>query len=654
MSCSRPGSGASAAGSPQQRLAPAGGHGELETRKEDADDHDTNTCSHQSPGPQGDRALLSLRARFRCNDRSNPHDPPRVDPCSPPPFCRAALVGDAAPGRLRRAVVERRVGRLDPHLQAAISINFIGDTMFVSTVHGVYSYDVSNPAAPKLLGALPMYIWENEDVDVDPVRKRLFVSRDPRGFTSPAVPGDVFPYGAVHIIDVSDPAPMKQLNFFLVAGRPHDDVREPLRHDLDRRARTRTPRPSRTSTGRPIFATDVTRPGQPQAVPGPDRHRPQRRRDRLRARRPGRRRGRRVGHRPGGVRGYWTERRPPQPADRQVETATGCKPIPYGGAGTPETATPSRFMHNSWRDWTPPAGGSRSASAGHARSASTAQAPAARKQPRRRRPTRNDVLLGTEENIVSDCKTSGRFVDLRPARHLRRRGLPRHREDAAPHEGARHVDARGPGGRTGCDSSHYFTSRGDGITANAFYTQGVRFLDTSDPTDIRQVGYFVNADSNTWAAYWHKGYVFVADFRRGVDVLNFDGARRRRRRQGAGGRGSARDRSCVQPHVFGGLCPLNVAAASAGRRRAALDAAGWPNISPSRAASARSPSRSSRPVSSALPGSRSRAGHAQEVGEADAHRQRRVAGRGPGRRRARSSRTSTVHGSRSPSAGRSS
>src|SRR5260221_16154 len=85
-------------------------------------------------------------------------------------------------------------------MSAAISINFIGDTMFVSTVHGVYSYDVSDPANPTLLGALPMYIWENEDVSVDPVRQLLYISRDPRGFTSPATGGDTFPYGAVHII----------------------------------------------------------------------------------------------------------------------------------------------------------------------------------------------------------------------------------------------------------------------------------------------------------------------------------------------------------------------------------------------------------------------------------------------------------------------
>src|SRR3954468_24669331 len=68
----------------------------------------------------------------------------------------------------------KEVARI-PELVGAISINFIDDTMFVSTAHGLYSFDVSDPASPKPLGALPMYIWENEDVDVDPVRKRLFI-----------------------------------------------------------------------------------------------------------------------------------------------------------------------------------------------------------------------------------------------------------------------------------------------------------------------------------------------------------------------------------------------------------------------------------------------------------------------------------------------
>src|SRR5687767_7492645 len=89
-----------------------------------------------------------------------------------------------------------------PEMKAAIAINFIDDAMFVSTATGVFSYDVSDPANPTPLGALPMYIWENEDMDVDVERKRLFISRDPRGFTTPATPGAAFPVGAVHVIDV--------------------------------------------------------------------------------------------------------------------------------------------------------------------------------------------------------------------------------------------------------------------------------------------------------------------------------------------------------------------------------------------------------------------------------------------------------------------
>src|SRR4051812_22362910 len=87
---------------------------------------------------------------------------------------------------------------------SAISINFIGDTMFVSTVKGLLSYDVSDPAHPQLLGALPYYLWENEDVDVDAKRHLIFISRDPRGFTSPA--STEFPYGAVEVYDVSNPS----------------------------------------------------------------------------------------------------------------------------------------------------------------------------------------------------------------------------------------------------------------------------------------------------------------------------------------------------------------------------------------------------------------------------------------------------------------
>src|SRR5258708_40089041 len=50
-------------------------------------------------------------------------------------------------------------------------------------------------------------------MQADPVRNLLFIARDPRGFTTPAT--TAFPYGAVHVIDVSNPRAMVQVGFHL-------------------------------------------------------------------------------------------------------------------------------------------------------------------------------------------------------------------------------------------------------------------------------------------------------------------------------------------------------------------------------------------------------------------------------------------------------
>lgn len=70
-------------------------------------------------------------------------------------------------------------------------------------------------------------------------------------------------------------------------------------------------------------------------------------------------------------------------------------------------------------------------------------------------------------------------------------------------------------------SSHWFDHR-DGVAAVAWYEQGVRFLDYRNPRDIRQVGYYLPVDGESWAAYWVPGstdLVYVADPARGLDVL---------------------------------------------------------------------------------------------------------------------------------------
>lgn len=380
-----------------------------------------------------------------------------------------------------------------PEMKSAISINFLGDAMFVSTAHGVYSYDVTDPGAPQLMSALPMYIWENEDVDIDAERKLLFVSRDPRGFTSPATPGAAFPYGAVHILDISNAAAITQVGFFtLPAGHTTTCVN---RCDFVWTAGPYANAQTQPDfVGRPVYSTDVTDPTNPKPCPEPIDT----------ARNDGvtdyahdvqvDRAGVAWVSGAGGVRGYWTEGKHRNPLTGKVEKATACAPIPYAGGGTPESATPSRFMHNAWRNLDAKVDG-----------------------------RKGDVLYATEENVVSDCATAGRFsiYDLKGSYNG---------------AGWRNIDKtkfrmkvldtwtpEGQDGSSGCASAHYLSDRGDGILAYAFYEQGTRFLDVSNPRNIRQVGYYRPDDGTVWAPYFHNGYVFIADFTRGIDIVKFGG-----------------------------------------------------------------------------------------------------------------------------------
>ena len=410
----------------------------------------------------------------------------------------AARSSDASPVAAPAGAISRNVEFVAnlPEAASAISINFIGDTMFVSTVKGLLSYDVSDPAHPRLLGGLPYYIWENEDVDVDAKRHLLFVSRDPRGFTSPAT--TAFPYGAVEVYDVSNPAVFRPVSVTTlptghtttcVAGCRWTWTGGPATSSLD---------PHNWGFGRPIFALDMRDPAHPKRCPDPIDT------------------GRSDGvttyahdvqvdargiawvSGDGGVRGYWVTGRHRNPVTGRLQKATGCKPVPYAGGGTTlgHYTTRAGLMHNAWRDVNAKLGGQRGV-----------------------------TLYATEEVTgASSCKGFGRFAtyDLRGS--FRGEGW---RNIAKTHFRLRELDTWTPEkqqGSTGCDSAHYFTDRGDQLLAGAYYTQGTRFLDVSDPRHIRQVGYFRPDDANTWAAYWHRGYVFIADLQRGVDVIRLRGS----------------------------------------------------------------------------------------------------------------------------------
>lgn len=382
-----------------------------------------------------------------------------------------------------------------PEAVSAISINFIGNTMFVSTVKGLLSYDISDPRNPKLIGALPYYLWENEDVDVDAKRHLIFISRDPRGFTSPATTD--FPYGAVEVYDVSIPSVFRLLSVTTLPTGHTTTCVDNCNYTWTGGPATSQFDKHNWGFGRPIYGLDMRDPSHPVRCPNPIDT------------------GRDDGKTSyshdvqvdgmgiawvsgdGGVRGYWVNGTHRNPVTGKMQKATGCAPVPYAGGGTVlgRYATRGGLMHNAWRDLNASVDGHK-----------------------------GDVLYATEEVTgAPSCKAFGRFAiyDLRGT--YDGQGW---RDIAKTHFRMHELSEWTPEkqtGSNGCDSAHYFTDNGSQLLAGAYYTQGTRFLDVSDPRHIRQVGYFRPNDADTWAAYWHKGYVYIADFQRGIDVVKFNG-----------------------------------------------------------------------------------------------------------------------------------
>lgn len=71
-----------------------------------------------------------------------------------------------------------------PKLRTAISLNFIGATILASTVTGIFSYDISDPAKPILLGALQVI-----DVANPRLMRQLPMTLLPGGHTTTCVDG---------------------------------------------------------------------------------------------------------------------------------------------------------------------------------------------------------------------------------------------------------------------------------------------------------------------------------------------------------------------------------------------------------------------------------------------------------------------------------
>jgi hypothetical protein len=126
---------------------------------------------------------------------------------------------------------------------------------------------------------------------------------------------------------------------------------------------------------------------------------------------------------------------------------------------------------------------------------------------------RGDVLTATEETDDRRCPGRSSLQTYR----------------VGPGRTVRHLDSwrveRTPNGGIWC-SAHYHDRR-DGLVAQGWYEAGVRFLDVSDPRNIRQVGWWVPDAAMHWQAVFAPGdggVVYALDHVRGIDVLRLDRA----------------------------------------------------------------------------------------------------------------------------------
>src|SRR4051812_27756521 len=372
----------------------------------------------------------------------------------------------------------------------AAGMNFKGHYAYVSGWTGVTVLDIANAAAPKVVGALPLPHFENEDVDL--CGDTLIVVND----------REVEDVGAVlYVVSIANPTtPVVQAILPLGltgSGRGSGHIANFVKSDCSQLW---------VDGGELVEVVDLTVPSAPRSLGkfesaaslSPDF---------------------KVSHDTefdkstgtvwnvggGGAAGYQLTSNPLKPRLLATTGTAGRNPSPYNDF----------ILHNSQR--------------------------------------RGNTLLVTEEDYIDQsevppggCRGQGKFetwdISKLQSHTIRPQGTWETELNGMFTGGA--IDSKAPV-TVNC-SSHWFDSK-QGVAAVGWYEQGVRFLDYSSPKRIKQVGYYIPANGSTWAAYWsptdpNGEIAYTADAYRGVDVVKID----------RGGRDSAGVSAPVSSKWFGG------------------------------------------------------------------------------------------------------
>lgn len=383
------------------------------------------------------------------------------------------------------------------------------DVMFGDGPFGLAAWSLARPTHPKLLDVIPSRdlllpgdiaragFWEGEHLQVDSTRRLVFMTRDPRAFGGNEQTGT----SGIYTIDAHDPTHLKLINFhaepaghtsacindcrYLWSGGPfHSGVgHQPA-----------------SWHGQPVWVTNVTDPYAPYTFPQPvDLRRNDGVTDYVHS----------TDVDPagiawtsgaGGVHGFYTSGRHRDPLTGKTRQATAWRPIPYAGGKIIQQPEGFTFDHNAWNPQKP-LGGFKA----------------------------GQLLLVTDEDFSSTCNHAGRLLVVSVA------GSGGARWDKQnPDPRLTVLGQYGPVGWPGRQptslcSAHWFDPMpgvGDGnLLVEAFYGQGTRFVDYSNPRHPVQVGYFAPKNMVAAVPKYHDGLVYAASYTGGVDILRFTPSR---------------------------------------------------------------------------------------------------------------------------------
>ena len=138
-------------------------------------------------------------------------------------LCVAPTASAAAPPDAVMSANVEYLGSIQQDVGLTTGAKIVGDRMFVTSGKNISIYDISDPAAPKALGAMNVNVaWENEEVPTN--GKVLAVASD---FYSVGVPECVAALaadGCVQLFDVRDPADIKQVGTVPIANHTAECV----------------------------------------------------------------------------------------------------------------------------------------------------------------------------------------------------------------------------------------------------------------------------------------------------------------------------------------------------------------------------------------------------------------------------------------------